>query len=126
MGDFVKKTISILSTALALIVCMQSCMSTVVNILSTPFMKIGATGYIMAVCILLGGIIGYAKKDSRIGTIVAASFYGVGAIVSLTTVVQYTDSWFTAGICVLFGGFYVWSLFWKSQENINITTREKY
>ena len=73
-----KLILGILSGVLFIIIMLQSCTMTVGEALTENGGAGGIGGVMLSFCVLIGGVVGAAARNSRAGSIVAAVFYLIG------------------------------------------------
>lgn len=83
--------IGILSIVLFLIISLQSCAVGLSNTLESNGETSGSSGFVLALCLLVAGIVGVATRKSKIGSIVAGCFYAFGGIIGIINVGSYKD-----------------------------------
>jgi Ni,Fe-hydrogenase I cytochrome b subunit len=101
--------IGIISIILFLLIAFQSCAAGVGNALADKGETTGSLGLFLAFMMLIAGIIAICTKNvrSRIGTMVPAIFYWLGALVGVGNVGTYKDLAIWAGISFIFGLVFV-------------------
>lgn len=75
----IKLILGILSGVLFIIIMLQLCAMTVGDALVENGGASGIGGIMLSFCVLIGGVVGAAARNSRAGAIVAAVFYLIGA-----------------------------------------------
>ena len=75
-----KLILGILSGVFFIVIALQSCAVTVGDALADNG---GISGMMLAFCLLIGGVVGAAARNSKAGSIVAAVFYLLGAFFGL-------------------------------------------
>lgn len=104
-----KLVTGILSIVLFIFVLFQSCTLQLFSDMSGMGNTDGVSGAIVAICLIVGGIVGIATRNApgRSGSIVCAIFYFLGAIVGLTCAGIFKDLQIWAVISLAFGILYV-------------------
>lgn len=101
-----KLILGILSGVLFIVIALQACAVTVGDALVDNGGIGGAGGVMLAFCMLIGGVVGAAARNSRAGSIVAAVFYIIGALLGFISG-GYADITIWSVICAAFGVFFI-------------------
>ncbi|MGL4282224.1 hypothetical protein [Eubacterium aggregans] len=104
-----KLVIGIVAIVLSVVILFQSCAASAANAMSGNGEVGGSAGFILALCLMIGGIVGIATRNSmgRGGQITAGSFFVLGAGIGALMTGSYSDLYIWAGISVLFGAMYL-------------------
>lgn len=87
----VKKVIGIISIVLFAVIIFQSCAVGVANTLQDSKEVSGTAGFMLALCMLIGGIIALVSKLSKGMTITSLVFYTIGGVVGIANVGKFAD-----------------------------------
>lgn len=101
-----KLILGILSGVFFVVIALQSCVTSVGDALADNGGTGGIGGIMLSFCLLIGGVVGAAARNSRAGSIVAAVFYLLGAFFGFITG-GYADLQLWSGLCAAFGVFFV-------------------
>lgn len=101
-----KLIIGILSGVLFVVIALQSCAVFVGDALTESGDAGGASGIVLALCMVIGGVVGAAARNSRAGAIVAAVFYLLGALFGCIST-SYADLTIWAVLSAAFGIFFI-------------------
>ena len=101
-----KLILGILSGVFFIVIAFQSCAVTVGDALAENGGTSGFSGIMLAFCVLIGGVVGAAARNSKAGSIVAAVFYLLGALIG-TISTGYADLTIWAIISAAFGVFFI-------------------
>lgn len=101
--------IGIVSMVLTLIILLQSCAAGFVNTVQENGSNSGSVGFLVAICFLVGGIVGVATRNSRGkgGAITSGVFYLVSGIMAVAGAGNYKDLMIWGVLGIGFGVFYV-------------------
>lgn len=87
-----KLVVGIISMVVFIFIVFQSCTAGVVNALEDNTEDAsGGGGIILAICVLIGGIVGVATRNSKGGGITSGVFYLLGSIIGFANLGTYTD-----------------------------------
>lgn len=109
-GNAVKTTrmvIGIISLVLTLIILFQSCAAGVVNTIENNGDVGGSAGFLLSICMIVGGILGIVCRKQKIGSIVAGCFYAFGGLVGLPNSSTYKDLIVWSVISIIFSAVFI-------------------
>ncbi len=86
-----KKVIGIISIVLFAIITFQSCAAGVANALENSNSVSGTAGFMLALCMLIGGIIALVSKLNKGITITSLVFYALGGVVGIANIGKFAD-----------------------------------
>lgn len=87
-----KLVTGILSIVLFAVVSFQSCAAGLGNTLSESGEISGSAGFIVAICLLTGGIVSIATRNGKKGGNIACTIlYGIGAILAISLAGSFSD-----------------------------------
>lgn len=116
-----KKIIGIISCILFIIVEFQSCIAGVGNAIQDNGEASGSAGFILGLCMLIGGIIVLASKNHKGMVITSIVFYAIGALIGFGNVGSYKDLAIWSGLNLLFAALLVLHLV----KNKDLYVKEK-
>lgn len=104
-----KLVTGIISIVLCAFVMLQSCAAGVANTLSENGEVGGSAGFIVSICLLVAGIVAVATRKStgKGGSIAAAIFYVLGALLGLTSAGSYSDLYIWSILCIAFAVLHI-------------------
>jgi len=109
-GNAVKTTrmvIGIISLVLTLIILFQSCAAGVVNTIENNGDVGGSAGFLLSICMIVGGILGVVCRKQKVGSIVAGCFYAFGGLVGLPNSSTYKDLIVWSVISIIFAAVFI-------------------
>lgn len=81
----------IISMVLFIFITFQSCAAGLGNTIADNGQASGTAGFLLALFMLIGGILGVAGRKSKPCSIVAGAFYALGGIIGITNVGIFAD-----------------------------------
>lgn len=120
-----KLVTGIVSIVLCVFVLFQSCAAGMANTLTENGEVGGSAGIIVAMCLIIGGIVGIATRNAagKGGSIASAICYIFGAIIGFSGAGSYADLYIWSGLCVIFGAMYIIAAV-KSGKNPRTTHKD--
>lgn len=99
--------IGIVSMVLFFLIAFQSCAAGVVNTIEGSGDTSGSSGFILALCMLIAGIVGVAARKSKGGSITAGVFYIIGGLIGAINVGVFKDLAIWSVIAIVFGVVFI-------------------
>lgn len=106
-----KLVLGIISIVLFLVVLLQSCAVGVGNTLMENGEVSGSAGFLLALLMLAGGIVGIAARKNKGGSIACVILYSLAAIIGFANAGSYKDLNIWAGLCVVLAIVFLISIF---------------
>lgn len=114
-----KLVIGIVSMVLFVLITFQSCAAGVGNALAENGEVSGTSGFFLAICMLIAGIVAVAGKNSKGATITAGGFYAFGGIVGICNVGSFADLMIWSVLSFIFAALFIlFGIVMKKKEKI--------
>lgn len=115
-----KLVIGIITIVLSAVILFQSCAAGVSNALTESSSSSGTAGGMLAVCYLVGGIVGIATRKSKGGTITAGCFYAIGGIIGIANVGTFKDLMIWSILSFIFAVVFIVSAILMPKKNTEL------
>ena len=102
-----KLAIGIISIVLFLIIVFQSCAVGIGNALSENGESSGSAGFFVALCMLVGGIVGICTRKGVKGGYVSGAFYAIGGLIGIANYGSYSDLLIWSILSFIFAGVFI-------------------
>ena len=112
-GGVAELVVGIISIILSAFIIFQSCIAGIGNALTDNEDGGGASGAVIAICMLIGGIVGMAtrKSEGKGGAITSAGFYLITSLIGFTGAGSFKDLKVYAVIGLIFAVIFIWAAF---------------
>lgn len=108
--------VGIISVVLCFVIIFQSCAVGIGNALTENNETSGMSGFMTAIFMAIGGIIGMAGRKSNGATITAAIFFLIGGISGTTGFGSFTDLQIWGILNLIFCGLYIVSVIFTRKQ----------
>lgn len=97
-----KLIIGIVSIVLTFLVLFQSCAAGIGDVIMDEGGTSGASGFLVAILMLISGIVAIAARGSKGGTIFCAVAYGLAGLLGVSAQGIFADLVIWGGLCLIF------------------------
>lgn len=120
-----KLIIGIISIVLFGIIVFQSCAAGIGNALEDNGETSGSSGFFVAICMLIAGIVGIATRKGIAGGFVSGGFYAIAGIIGISNYGSFSDLMIWSVLSFIFAiVFIVGSIMTKNKKPTANTTED--